>query len=115
MKSALDLVKQISIYKHKVVILGDMFELGSKTNELHRGLASAISKNNINMVLTIGKAMQNLFNELTNKKVSAFHFADRNSLKSFVLSYDFADSIILIKGSRGMKMEEFVTILKEIL
>jgi UDP-N-acetylmuramyl pentapeptide synthase len=36
------------------------------------------------------------------------HFNSRNALKSFLIKNTFINSAVLVKGSRGMKMEEFV-------
>jgi UDP-N-acetylmuramoyl-tripeptide--D-alanyl-D-alanine ligase len=36
------------------------------------------------------------------------HFNSRESLKSFLNKKNFSNSVVLVKGSRGMRMEEFV-------
>ncbi|MEJ2103919.1 MAG: UDP-N-acetylmuramoyl-tripeptide--D-alanyl-D-alanine ligase, partial [Ignavibacteriaceae bacterium] len=50
MKSAIDLVGKIKIYKRKILLLGDMLELGSKSKMLHQSLKKEIIKNTIDEV-----------------------------------------------------------------
>ena len=40
------------------------------------------------------------------------HFNSRKALKSFLDKTDFSNSVGLVKGSRGMRMEEFVQVIK---
>jgi UDP-N-acetylmuramoyl-tripeptide--D-alanyl-D-alanine ligase len=98
--------------KNKVAILGDMFELGEGAADHHKQLAKIIRKSKIDEVYTIGGLMKNLFDELNNMKIKARHFIDRQTLKDVLEEKDFSDSVVLIKGSRGMKMEEFAEIVE---
>jgi UDP-N-acetylmuramoyl-tripeptide--D-alanyl-D-alanine ligase len=108
MKSALDLLGDITKYERKIVILGDMFELGENAAELHAALLTSIKKNKITEVYTIGKLMQSLNEKLLKTKIINKHFTTRKNLISFIGKQDLKNSVILVKGSRGMKMEEFV-------
>jgi UDP-N-acetylmuramoyl-tripeptide--D-alanyl-D-alanine ligase len=98
--------------KNKVAILGDMFELGADAAEHHKRLAKVIGKEKINEVYTIGGLMKSLFDELQDKKLKTRHFVDRQTLKNFLQEHSFTDSVVLVKGSRGMQMEEFVETLQ---
>jgi UDP-N-acetylmuramyl pentapeptide synthase len=40
------------------------------------------------------------------------HFTKRNLLMKFIKNLGFDESVILVKGSRGMRMEEFVSEIK---
>lgn len=111
MKSAFSFISLLDGNKKKVAVLGDMFELGKLGPEAHRELAASIKKSRIKEVYTIGKLMKNLHNELLNGKITTKHFSNRNQLGKFLLEYNQADTVFLVKGSRGMKMEEFVSIL----
>lgn len=112
MKSALEILDKIESRKKKIAVLGDMFELGSESKLKHIALASFINKTNVAEVYSIGKMMK-LMNQKLNEKIKVQkHFADREMLKRFLKSLDINNSAILIKGSRGMKMEEFVSIIE---
>jgi UDP-N-acetylmuramoyl-tripeptide--D-alanyl-D-alanine ligase len=112
-RNALLVLKQNKIRKNKIVIIGDMFELGNVAKKKHLDLAKEINKAKINTVLTIGKNSKYI-NESLNKNVSIKkHFATRKLLKNYIGKLELNDSIILVKGSRGMRMEEFVEILEK--
>jgi UDP-N-acetylmuramoyl-tripeptide--D-alanyl-D-alanine ligase len=108
MKEAMDLSGKIKLHKRKIAILGDMFELGEKAPELHRKLAPAIKANKFEAVYLIGPMMKNLNEELQKVNINSKFFNSRKKLNSFLTKQNFTDSVILVKGSRGMRMEEFV-------
>lgn len=108
MKFSLELLGKISAYGHKTAILGDMFELGKNEITLHKKLYSLIKEYNIDSVFTIGSRMKHLTILMKNSNIEIKHFNSRRALKSLLNKNDFSNSAILVKGSRGMKMEEFV-------
>ncbi len=113
MKFAIELVGNLGTEKSKILILGDMFELGDSALSEHRKLASVIKRNKINAVLTIGKFMKELNNSLSKSKVEAKHFSNKKNLEKYLLKYNFQNSVVLVKGSRGMKMEDFVKVIED--
>jgi UDP-N-acetylmuramoyl-tripeptide--D-alanyl-D-alanine ligase len=112
MRSSLELLGRVSAYGKKIAILGDMFELGVNEIKLHQKLCPVITNSKIDSVFTIGNRMKNLNEELTKTDINIKHFNSRNALKTFLNKQDFIDSVVLVKGSRGMKMEEFVQIIE---
>ena len=57
--------------------------------------------------------MMKLMNHKLNGKTKSHQpFGERESLKNFLKSLDINNSAVLVKGSRGMKMEEFVSLLE---
>jgi UDP-N-acetylmuramoyl-tripeptide--D-alanyl-D-alanine ligase len=112
-KAAIELVGRIKSYKSKVVLLGDMLELGKNEITLHKRLRNVIIKNKIDEVFTVGKRMKYL-NEVVSKNVTnARHFSKRSALIEFLKNHDLSESVVLFKGSRGMKMEKFVCVIEE--
>jgi UDP-N-acetylmuramoyl-tripeptide--D-alanyl-D-alanine ligase len=108
MKEAMNLVGRIKLHKRKIAILGDMFELGEKAPEFHRKLASSIKSNKFDEVYLLGSLMKNLYSELKETKIEVKYFNSRKKLNTFLENKNLTDSVILVKGSRSMKMEEFV-------
>ena len=113
MKEAFNLAGRITLHKRKIAILGDMLELGEKSDQMHRKLAQLIKSNRFDAVYLIGKLMKNLHEELKKMETESRYFNSRKKLNSFLTGQDLSDSVILIKGSRGMKMEEFVKTIEE--
>ncbi|WP_418262041.1 UDP-N-acetylmuramoyl-tripeptide--D-alanyl-D-alanine ligase [Flavobacterium faecale] len=87
--------------QNKIMILGDMFELGEESNAEHKAIVeSSLINNDVNCVF-VGKAFYDNRIEQSNFK---FYENFDDFAKSFKgLSSD--DCLILIKGSRGMALE----------
>lgn len=93
---------------NKIMILGDMFELGDESYKEHESLVnSLVSEDNVRCYF-VGKA----FYQCQLAKGN-FHFYD--SFDSFSASLDgvnFENNTILIKGSRGMALERTLDFIK---
>lgn len=112
MKAALSVLAKFTP-KKKIALLGDMFELGDQWKKHHQGLAKIILESKIDAAILIGSKMKFLHSALLNKHFPSHHFIDREELKMFLLNLNLNDTTILIKGSRGMKMDEFVKVILE--
>lgn len=112
MKSSLDILNRIESRKRKIAVLGDMFELGNESKSKHIDLASFINQTKVDEVYSIGKMMKLMNQKLNGKTKVHQHFNDRESLKKHLKRFDTKNSVVLVKGSRGMKMEEFVSIIE---
>ena len=113
MKYAFELMNKISNSRKKIAVLGDMFELGAEGKNLHRKLAAVIKQNKINEIFLLGSLMNNLHKELKKNNNVSRYFLKRKDLLESLSSQDYGNSVILVKGSRGMKMEEFVKIIED--
>ena len=111
-KAAIELVGKIKTFNRRIIFLGDMLELGTKSKNLHQGLKNVIEKSGIDEVYTIGPKMKYLHKSLVDTKVVSKHFTNREPLFYQIRKMILNDSVILVKGSRGLKMEEFVTEIK---
>ncbi|MGC8690308.1 UDP-N-acetylmuramoyl-tripeptide--D-alanyl-D-alanine ligase [Caldisericum sp.] len=95
-----------------VLILGDMLELGESSNTLHEKVGEVISEINPYALITYGN-LSKLMQEKGNANIK-YHFEDSDTLSQFLKTFDFPNgTYFLVKGSRAMKMEKFVDILKE--
>jgi UDP-N-acetylmuramoyl-tripeptide--D-alanyl-D-alanine ligase len=112
MRSSLNLLFKIRNRKRKIAILGDMFELGKESKIKHQALANYINKLMFDEVYTIGTMMKLFDKKLNNKITTHHHFSNRKNLEDLLNKIQLDNSAILIKGSRGMKMEEFVSVLE---
>ncbi|WP_186757632.1 UDP-N-acetylmuramoyl-tripeptide--D-alanyl-D-alanine ligase [Echinicola salinicaeni] len=89
---------------HKMVILGDMYELGESAAEEHQKLGEWVSEYDIDKVCFTGELVQNALL----KAPRSLYFPDPFSLRNWLADSKFEDHLILIKGSRGMKLEGLV-------
>ena len=94
----------------RIAVLGDMLELGSKSPELHAGLASDLNPKIINEVYLYGSEMKNLYEALTDKyDAEHLHYYPTDKMDSMIeaLNNDIKpDDIIVLKGSHGMHLEK---------
>lgn len=94
--------------KKKVVILGDMFELGEESEAEHRLLGALIAKGNFDLVVLFGHLIAPALESLP----KAFYFSDKFSLHNWLIDKYLHDSYILIKGSRGVSLETVLPFIK---
>jgi len=93
--------------KNKMIMLGDMFELGKESTKEHQNIVDLIENLKFDKVYLIG---ENFYETQSTAKNVGFYksFAD---FKNDIKSEDFEDSEILIKGSRGMALERVLDLL----
>ncbi len=93
----------------KMVILGDMFELGEETIEEHEALGKLLATCNFDKILLIGLLMESALKELPMMK--ALYFPDKFGLHTWLQDYPQNNTHILVKGSRGMGLESVLPFL----
>jgi UDP-N-acetylmuramoyl-tripeptide--D-alanyl-D-alanine ligase len=90
----------------KMCILGDMLELGDKSDEEHSLVLKILNNNNIREVLLIGPVFSK------QSAISGFRsFPDIEGLKDYLRSEQVTGYHILIKGSRGIALEQIYELL----
>jgi len=105
MQVALDNLAAISA-GHKTLILGDMFELGEETEQEHQRIVEYALKINADRNIFIGKAFS-----ASNQNNEGVFFPDIPSAIEGIKSNPVSGSTILLKGSRGMKLELLLPLL----
>jgi UDP-N-acetylmuramoyl-tripeptide--D-alanyl-D-alanine ligase len=91
----------------KVLILGDMFELGEESMIEHADLGKLISSFQFEKILLVGEQMQHALLYLP----QAFYFPDKFGLHNWLQDNPITNSFILIKGSRGIQLESVLPFL----
>ncbi|WP_086542392.1 UDP-N-acetylmuramoyl-tripeptide--D-alanyl-D-alanine ligase [Algoriphagus antarcticus] len=104
MEVAIRTFGQMTGKKHKMLILGDMFELGEHAVTEHARLGEIISEYEIEKVCFTGQLIASAL--ATYPK--ALFFPDTFSFRNWLQDSNLEDYLILIKGSRGMKLEGLV-------
>jgi UDP-N-acetylmuramoyl-tripeptide--D-alanyl-D-alanine ligase len=85
----------------KMVILGDMFELGNEAAAEHLALGKLIAEARFDVVILSGKLMHHALPALP----TAYYFPDKFSLHNWLVDNPQQNTNILVKGSRGMGLE----------
>ncbi len=104
MKAALETLNFVASENNnrKIAIIGDMLELGPDSDKFHLALKDIIIENNIDKIITVGKFMKKLYDELPdNMKLLSYETipTDINSIISSLKNND----VILVKSSNGIK------------
>ena len=89
----------------KMLILGDMLELGEESGREHTGIVSLLEQLNFTNVILVGK-------EFGAVKSHYKKFATTPEMLEFLKESDIKSKTILIKGSRGIALEKAVEYLK---
>ncbi len=96
----------------KVLVLGDMRELGPQSPQLHAGLAEAVRASKPDKVFLVGKQMQALADALGPRWVSA-HAEDVGGIAELVLNNLAKGDVVMVKGSNGVGLSQLVLRLRE--
>jgi UDP-N-acetylmuramoyl-tripeptide--D-alanyl-D-alanine ligase len=114
MKAALQLLAQWTPARERIAVLGDMLELGSETGLMHRDVGQFLAAQGLSRLIvcgTLGRDIAEgarqggLAGSQIDEVVDAAAAAD--CLKRIVRQGD----VVLVKASRGMKMEQVVQVL----
>jgi len=110
MKAALTTLSKMN-GNRKIAVLADMLELGEMSKNIHFELGKFISDLKVDTVFTYGEEAKSIAKGAidggaNNENVKIFEYKEEliKELKQFLKP----DDIVLIKGSRGMKMDEVV-------
>lgn len=105
MNAAIDNLKQLES-NPKTVFLGDMFELGKTAEEEHQKIADKISTTSFDSIFLIGENFHKI--STTDPRIKKYRsFEDLQHNQTFKK----LQGTVLIKGSRGMKLERVLDIL----
>lgn len=89
----------------KILVLGDMKELGSDAKQLHHTAGQSIRQAGIDYLFTFGDLSANTAQAFGE---GAFHFNEQEKLVNALKPFLYNQTTILVKGSRSMKMEKVV-------
>lgn len=95
----------------KIAVLGDMFELGEFSKELHEKVGEEVVKSGIEILICAGENSKNIV-EMAKKcgmnPENVYYFEDKNEIEEFIRDNWKTGDAILFKASNGMKFFEIV-------
>ena len=94
--------------ERKIAVLGDMFELGEYSIELHRKVGEEVAKNNIDILLCAGENSKYIIEgaKKINKDINAELFKEKEEITKKLSNERRKGDVILVKASNGMKFFE---------
>ncbi|HDR7276412.1 UDP-N-acetylmuramoyl-tripeptide--D-alanyl-D-alanine ligase [Bacillus cereus] len=110
MKAAIETLQKLNAYKKKMIVIGDMLELGKKGETYHREIGKMLNEESIQYVFTYGELAKIVAEEARKNyhagKVQSFD--NKAEIAEEVLKIITQNDVVLLKGSRGMALEEIV-------
>jgi len=109
--SMVSAIKNMNFYKRKnnskkIVLLGDMLELGKKSKKFHKELSNVINKSDIDKAFVYGKHIKETFNNLNLKKKGKL-------FNNLIQAYDYFsknlhnNDLLMVKGSNATGLNQF--------
>ncbi len=117
-QALLEVIKDFSnreVYGRKIAILGDMLELGDYSENFHNSIIEEISFMRIDIIIGVGELMSQAIKKLGEKverNVSFYIFNKSEDPVEFIKDLIQPGDVILVKGSRGMRLDYIVEELK---
>lgn len=112
MKKSLETFSKIYNDREKIAVIGDMLELGEQEGELHASIFDVIVNINLNKLYLYGPRMKFLYDRIREnseneniRKIETEYFENKEQIKEKLEGIK-EEKVVLIKASRGMKLEE---------
>ena len=109
--AALGVLGRIKAAGKKVAVLADMLELGDNAAREHQRIGGAVAASGATHLLGFGPLTQNTINAARTEFKK--HFEQKSALSEQLVQLLSPGDVVLVKGSRGMRMEEVVAFITE--
>ncbi len=111
MKAALQVLDEISKSGRRIAVLADMLELGDRSEAAHREIGETAAVMGVDYLLTVGKLSVHINRGALaggQQADRALHFDYGGDVLEFLKAIIQPGDVVLVKGSRSMRMEEIV-------
>lgn len=115
MKKAIDLLNSVKTKGKKIAVLGDMLELGEFARDLHLEVAEYLVGKSIDYVICYGENFSHVVDFVVEKGFKKDRVISVSSINEIaeILSYLLKEGdVVLVKGSRGMRLNEVSSFLE---
>jgi UDP-N-acetylmuramoyl-tripeptide--D-alanyl-D-alanine ligase len=109
--AALGVLGSIGTPGKKIAVLADMLELGKNSIEEHKRIGEAVTTSGAKYLLTYGQLSKHTHEAAATAQKS--HYEQKTVLSEYLFSLLSPGDVVLVKGSRGMRMEEVVAFITE--
>lgn len=120
MKSGALMLLDMEGVQRRILVFADVLELGASSRDCHYGVGAFLAEtkkhgHQIDMVVTVGTEAKAICEAIKDcsSSITAKAFAEKEEAIQYLLSQVKVGDAILVKGSRGMHMEEVVEALKK--
>ena len=97
--------------QRRIAVLGDMYELGAETKAAHAGVGQDAVEHGVDVVIAVGEYHMDTISGLDSAAADAHGFSTNEEAIEFLEGILKSGDWVLVKGSRGMRMETIVNAL----
>lgn len=120
MKSGVDIILEMPMLNRRILVLADVLELGEVSRQCHYEVGEYIigkdkDGKRIDEVITVGKEAKAIIDAIEDKgaKIKTNSFTNNQDAVEYLKKILYKGNGVLIKGSRGMHMDEVVKALRK--
>lgn len=110
-RMALETIGNVGGEGRRIAVLGDMLELGAQSRQLHYDIGRLVPEMNFDVLVAVGPEAEAIRAGAISAGMDpgrALHFADRDGVIAYLEDEVRKGDVLLVKGSRGMKLEQVV-------
>jgi UDP-N-acetylmuramoyl-tripeptide--D-alanyl-D-alanine ligase len=111
MQAALSVLEELAYNTRSIAVLGDMLEMGEMSQQLHYSVGKFAADKKVEYIITVGPYSRDIcqaIKDAGNKASRLISFDTTDEAVDYLLGVVKTGDYILVKGSRGMKMEKIV-------
>lgn len=115
MIAAIETMKEMPNDREKVLVLGDIYELGLNEKELHESIADAVDSS-FQAVICVGEKARWIHDAIEQKDLQSldlYHVKDVKEVTNYLNKYLKQDTVVLLKASRRLELEQVLSAVKE--
>ena len=110
-QKAIESLVEIETKGSKIIVLGDMMEIGKYSADEHKKIGELVAKSKIDILISVGIRAQSISKSaiefgMSDNKV--FHFKDYKDVSKLILNNLKPTDIVLLKGSQSIRLEKVV-------
>lgn len=108
MREAIYFTAKIAGPRRKIAILGEMLELGEKSETLHQQVGEWIAETHFDLFVGVGNGIAPALRSVNSVHTKTLHFATAKEVATHLAEIADESAVVLIKGSRAVHMETVV-------
>ncbi|WP_308860047.1 UDP-N-acetylmuramoyl-tripeptide--D-alanyl-D-alanine ligase [Paenibacillus endoradicis] len=114
-RAAIDLLGSVTGFRKKWLVLSDMLELGPDEIAMHVDMGQYATSDKVDAIITYGNLAAHIVEGAKDhfSEEQLQYFTTKEELIDWLLPHISPDDLVLVKGSRSMKMEQVVEALEK--
>ncbi|OQX89519.1 MAG: hypothetical protein B6D65_02700 [candidate division Zixibacteria bacterium 4484_93] len=113
-REALETLARMKVEGRRIAVIGDMLETGKDEANYHEKIADYSCAVGVDFLATVGERTQKTHEKASSIGFPCAHFETKKELILFLEGFVMPKDIVLVKGSRAMRMEEIVESIVEL-